>query len=150
MRSNQTRARLPRRILSNGLPRLCSRRPALRPWFCPKLLAIYFLAATFVQPSENSRGISTDSSSGSDSNCPPSELHPIYGVGSWIWEAETRNKQTCRLWKSFQVPRGSPVADARLRITADNGYRVFLDGQEVGRGSDYHALSDYDLRGLVT
>jgi len=108
------------------------------------------MAATQVHASENSRGISTESPSGSDSNCPPSDLHPIYGVGSWIWDSETRNKQTCRLWTSFHIPKGSPVADARLRMTADNGYRVFLDGQEIGRGSDYRTLSDYDLRGVVT
>ena len=73
-------------------------------------------------------------------------LHPVYGVGSWIWAEETRNKQTVRFWQSFQIPKGSPVAEARLRISADNGYSLFLDGREIGRGSDYRTLSDYDLR----
>jgi signal transduction histidine kinase len=77
-------------------------------------------------------------------------LHPVYGVGSWIWAAETTNKQAVRFWRDFQIPGGSPVAEARLRISADNGYQIFLDGREIGQGSDYRTLSDFDLRELLS
>lgn len=71
------------------------------------------------------------------------------GVGSWIWTAESAEKQTCRLWRSFTIPKGKWVANARLRITADNGYRFFLDGRELGRGSDWRWISEYDLTWLL-
>lgn len=72
------------------------------------------------------------------------------GVGSWIWTAENPYKQRCRLWKSFEVPSGATVVGARLRMTADNGYRLLLDGQALGRGSDWRWISEYDLRWVLT
>src|SRR6266481_4761778 len=60
-----------------------------------------------------------------------------WGVGSWIWTDRTFDKQTCQFWKAFDIPSSSPVAKARLRITADNEFRVLLDGRVLGRGSDW-------------
>jgi hypothetical protein len=63
-----------------------------------------------------------------------SVLNPTNGLGSWIWTTNVYPRQTCRLWKAFDVPGSAPVVRALLRITADNGYTLFLDGREVGRG----------------
>lgn len=68
-----------------------------------------------------------------------------WGVGSYIWSATTADKQTCRLWRAFDVPRGATVSRASLRVLADNGYVVFLDGRELGMGSDYYYMTDYDV-----
>lgn len=78
-----------------------------------------------------------------------SALDPRYGVGSWIWAPETRDQQTCRFWKSFEIPMSATVERARLRITADNSYRVFLDGREVGRGAEWRNLAEVDLTLLL-
>ncbi|HEY4414438.1 MAG TPA: ATP-binding protein [Verrucomicrobiae bacterium] len=72
-----------------------------------------------------------------------------YGVGSWIWASETHDQQYCRLWKEFEIPRFSTVISARLRITADNTYRLFVDGREIGRGGDWRDLTEYDLTLLM-
>lgn len=56
-------------------------------------------------------------------------------LGQWIWGAQAADKQTCRLWKAFVIPEGMAVTRATVRITVDNGYRLFLDGREIGRGS---------------
>jgi signal transduction histidine kinase len=72
-------------------------------------------------------------------------LDTNFWVGSWIWGAVTEDKQTCRFWKTFTVPTGTVVTKALVRITADNGYRLFLDGRELGRGSDWKALTEYDI-----
>jgi hypothetical protein len=66
-------------------------------------------------------------------------------LGVWIWDAVTRDKQTCRFWKKFEIPNGTQVAHAQLRIAADNAYTLFLDGRELGRGSDWRTVSVYDL-----
>src|SRR5208282_2226641 len=43
-------------------------------------------------------------------------------LGQWIWETNTFDKQTCRFWKSFEIPRDAKISSATLRITVDNGY----------------------------
>jgi len=68
-----------------------------------------------------------------------------FGVGSWIWASETRDQQTCRFWKSFTIQDASSIRSAILRITADNYYHVFLDGEEIGQGAEWRTLTAYDL-----
>jgi signal transduction histidine kinase len=72
------------------------------------------------------------------------------GLGNWIWTTNVVDKQTCRLWRSVQVPADTLVSRALLRITADNGYRLFLDGREIGRGGDYYSLTEFDLTPLMS
>lgn len=71
-------------------------------------------------------------------------------LGLWIWEAKSADKQTCRLWKSFTIPANTSVSHATLRITVDNGYRLFLDGREIGRGSDWRTITEYDVTWLLS
>ena len=52
--------------------------------------------------------------------------------------------------RAFEIPEGSEVKSARLRITADNSYQLFLDGQPIGRGGDWRVLIEYDVRLLLT
>jgi len=67
-----------------------------------------------------------------------------------MWDKETRDKQTCRLWKKFAIPEGTRVEYAELRIAADNAFTLFLDGRELGRGSDWRTLSAYDLTRVLS
>ena len=71
------------------------------------------------------------------------------GLGCWIWDKATFNKQTVRLWHRFEVPQTNPVVRAELRIAADNAFKVWLDGQELGSGSDWRTLSIYHLEGRL-
>jgi len=68
-----------------------------------------------------------------------------WGVGAYIWSSTTADKQTCRLWRTFDVPRGATVTKASLRVLADNGFVVLLDGRELGMGSDYYYMTEYDI-----
>jgi signal transduction histidine kinase len=70
-------------------------------------------------------------------------------LGQWIWDTNTFDKQTCRLWKEFEIPPKAKVARAILHITVDNGYSLFLDGRELGRGSDWRTVTEYDVTQLV-
>jgi two-component sensor histidine kinase len=71
-------------------------------------------------------------------------------MGSWIWGAVTRDRQTCRFWKSFVIPDGAPIVRARLRITADNEYTLYLDGHELGRDAEWRHLYEYDITALLS
>ena len=71
------------------------------------------------------------------------------GVGDWIWTTNVTDRQSCHLWRDFDIPDAPPVTRATLRMTADNEYTVFLDGQEIGRGGDPNSLTEYDLTWLL-
>ena len=109
-------------------------------------LLLCLLPAVFPQPLS-----AADSSAGNTNatRASGSALNPAYGVGSWIWDRETHNQQECRFWRSFEIPKSVFVQSAILRITADNNYRLFLDGREIGRGSDWRIITEYDLRLLL-
>jgi len=72
------------------------------------------------------------------------------GLGSWIWADKTFDRQTCRLWKEFDIPSGTKVSSARMKITVDDGYQLFLDGRELGQGANWRGLTEYDLTLLLT
>jgi signal transduction histidine kinase len=75
---------------------------------------------------------------------------PTNGLGSWIWAAKTFDRQTCLFWRSFEIPPQSPAVHARLVMTVDNEYTLFLDGRELGRGVEWRELFDYDVSRLMT
>ena len=76
-------------------------------------------------------------------------LDPDWGVGAWIWDYKTYDKQKVRLWRSVLIPPNTTVAQAKLDITADNGYQLFLDGREIGEGSDLRHITEYDVTSLL-
>jgi signal transduction histidine kinase len=76
---------------------------------------------------------------------PPEILDPAWGVGEWIWAPQIFDKQTCRLWRAFDIPSGAKIAKAQLHIGVDNGYRLMLDGRELGTGSDWRSITEYDI-----
>jgi signal transduction histidine kinase len=72
------------------------------------------------------------------------------GVGDWIWTTNVTDRQICHLWRAFDIPAAPPVTRATLRMTADNGYTVYLDGREIGRGGEANSLTEYDLTWLLS
>jgi signal transduction histidine kinase len=81
--------------------------------------------------------------------CSTSVVTNNYDVGSWIWASETHDQQLCRFWRKFEIPEHSLVIRAILRISADNTFRLFLDGREIGRGGEWADLTEYDLTLLL-
>jgi len=77
------------------------------------------------------------------------EIAATNGLGCWIWSKQTLDKQTIHLWKSFNIPESNPATHAELRISADNAFRVWMDGKEIGSGSDWRTLSIYELSGKL-
>jgi signal transduction histidine kinase len=72
------------------------------------------------------------------------------GLGRWIWTTNFADKQVCRLWRTFTIPATNAVRKANLRLTADNSYRLYLDGREIGQGGNWKSLTDYDVTWLLT
>ena len=67
----------------------------------------------------------------------------------WIWDEETHDKQTVRFWRSFTIPPQTTISTATIYITVDNGYRLFLDGRELGQGSDWKTVTEYRVESLL-
>ena len=75
--------------------------------------------------------------------------NPTNGLGSWIWADKIFDRQTCLLWRAFEIPAASPVVKARLLMTVDNEFTLFLDGRELGRGVEWRELFDFDVTPLL-
>lgn len=73
-----------------------------------------------------------------------------WNVGYWIWDHTTTDGQECHFWRTVTIPADTTVRSAKLRIAADNFYTLYVDGQEIGSGSDWRMLIEYDLTELLT
>ncbi|SPE53189.1 Integral membrane sensor signal transduction histidine kinase (fragment) [Verrucomicrobia bacterium] len=78
------------------------------------------------------------------------DYNPTNSLGSWIWAAETFDRQNCQLWRAFEIPAGNPVTHARLVMTVDNEFMLYLDGRGLGRGAEWRELFDYDVSHLLS
>ena len=72
------------------------------------------------------------------------------GIGRWIWTTNFADKQECRFRRAFTLPATNAVRKATLRITADNLYRLYLDGREIGEGANWKNLTEYDVTWLLS
>jgi signal transduction histidine kinase len=77
-------------------------------------------------------------------------VSPTNGLGAWIWASNTFDRQTCQLWNSFEIPNSTPVTNARLVMTVDNEFTLYLDGRELGRGAEWRELFDFNLTPLLS
>ena len=77
-------------------------------------------------------------------------VSPTNGLGSWIWEEKTSDNQTCLLWHTFDIPLTNGVTKARLVMTVDNEFTLYLDGRELGHGAEWRELFVFDLTQLLS
>ena len=120
------------------------RRGGLLPRLVIRLLGVWLATAAMGQTANGNPPQPEPARSGI-----ASPLNTDWKVGPWIWGPETYDKQTCRLWRSFEIPEGGEVKEALLRISVDNGYRLILDGREIGTGSDWRSITEYDISQLL-
>lgn len=66
-------------------------------------------------------------------------------TATWIWNSTPREDNYFR--KTFEV-RGKPE-QAKLAITADNIYELYVNGRKVGSDSDWTSLETYDVTSLL-
>src|SRR6266478_10184383 len=78
------------------------------------------------------------------------DYNPTNGLGSWIWAAQTFDRQNCQFWRTFEIPAGGRVIHARLVMTVDNEFTLYLDGRDLGRGAEWRELFDYDVTHLMS
>lgn len=62
-------------------------------------------------------------------------------TGSWIWDTTPRE----HVYFRKTIDAGPDVSSAKLAITADNIYTVWVNGQEVGDDADWTSVDVYDI-----
>jgi signal transduction histidine kinase len=129
------------RSVSRMVRRLWTRRSASKAILLSLCLASFSLITV--------RGQNASQAADTGAAHDPDTFH-TNGLGSWIWAAKTFDRQTCLLWRSFEIPHSAVVKHAQLRMTVDNEYTLFLDGRELGRGAEWHNLSDYNVTALLS
>lgn len=60
----------------------------------------------------------------------------------WIWLAD---REAPRAWFRHSLPLTTPARSAWLAITADNRFRLIINGKEIGEGNNWNAVYRYDI-----
>ncbi len=67
-------------------------------------------------------------------------------LGNWIWHPRERGvNKTVYFRKEFDLPAKSELDTIYVSVTADNRFRLFLNGQEIGSGSLWREVKNYDV-----
>ena len=80
----------------------------------------------------------------------PPRSNDLNFLGSWIWDTNTFDQQTCCFWKTFDIPPNKRVRNAMLIMSADNEYTLFLDGQLIGHVAEWREYWEYDVTLMMT
>jgi hypothetical protein len=78
----------------------------------------------------------------------PVEPEVFSSAASWTWfPGEGEPASDCFFRKSFSADK-TPVS-ARVRITCDNEYALYLNGRLVGRGTAWQVVDEYDVAAFL-
>lgn len=69
----------------------------------------------------------------------------------WIWHDEGSPAQSAPVGKRFfrrtwTLEHDATVESARVFLTADNAFELWINGRHVGAGNNFHQLYDFDVR----
>ncbi len=84
----------------------------------------------------------------------PAGVEPRLTDAQWIWYPEGRPEASApparRFFaRRFDLPDRSDVRSARLAITADNAFQVWLNGRPAGAGDAFNRVFVVDVAGLL-
>ncbi len=66
--------------------------------------------------------------------------------GEWIWQPENvSTPHTCYFRKAFDLTAVPQAVKAQVKITADNRYKLFVNGVLVGQGDDWSRPGTYPV-----
>ncbi|MCX6224388.1 MAG: hypothetical protein NTV01_06490, partial [Bacteroidia bacterium] len=71
---------------------------------------------------------------------------PSAQLGKWIWHPDGKEiKHSSWFRKTFNIPDGRSVKNATIRITADNEFVFYVNGQRIGESKDWEKPLSFDL-----
>jgi hypothetical protein len=67
-------------------------------------------------------------------------------VGNWIWQPEVvADKHTVFFRKAFELGLGQKVAKAKIQVTADNRYKLYINDTFIGEDTNWSNVETYDV-----
>ncbi|MCF7817856.1 MAG: hypothetical protein K9M54_08230, partial [Kiritimatiellales bacterium] len=70
-------------------------------------------------------------------------------MGQWIWRSEPASgPHTCYMRKTFDLPKAD-IQNAVLKLTVDDRYTLFVNGQQVGQGESWMDIRTWDVKALL-
>jgi hypothetical protein len=68
-------------------------------------------------------------------------VRPDVMRGEWIWQPETVSvPHTCYFRKTFELKTGQDVVKAEVKVTADNGYKLYINGVFIGEDDNWSSV----------
>jgi hypothetical protein len=75
---------------------------------------------------------------------------PYPPLGAWIWMPGAQaGVNQCFFRKPFDLPSGAQVKRGLIRITADNGYVLYVNGKKAGQGDDWSKVGLWNVTALL-
>jgi len=75
------------------------------------------------------------------------EDKPKWPWGYWIWHPTEKGIDKLVFFrKSFDMPAGKAVKEALIRTTADNYFTAYLNGKEIGNGTRWTEVYDFNVK----
>ncbi len=73
----------------------------------------------------------------------------------WIWHNEGNPAQSAPVGKRFfrrvwTLEGDATVESARMLLTADNAFELWINGHRVGTGDNFHQVYEFDVKELLT
>ncbi len=70
--------------------------------------------------------------------------NPFTTAANWIWDPDNSHEAATRYFlRKFDLP--VLPASCHIRITCDNGYTLYVNGREIGQGSAWNRIQEYDV-----
>lgn len=66
--------------------------------------------------------------------------------GAWIWQPQPgAGEHRCWFRRIFTIPEDASIEQAQLRITCDNRFKLWLNGEFVDSSDDWHHVRTYEI-----
>lgn len=70
--------------------------------------------------------------------------------GKWIWHATQKGEnKTVWLRRTFDLDPATKVKKGRVRCSADDTFQMYLNGKEIGSGSDWRQMYDFQVGNAI-
>ena len=79
----------------------------------------------------------------------PSEEDSLEELGNWVWTPTENYVGTVRFRGELEIPAGAKLKNARLTITADDSFTVWLNGEKIGNGDSWAQVRQFNVAGKL-
>ncbi len=88
------------------------------------------------------------------SSPPRSKLQTTLAQAKWIWYSEGNPAVSAPVARRYfrrivELDSTQPIASAQIALTADNSFDLWINGQRVGAGDNFHQNYEFDVAAML-